>query len=152
MTASIEASQPQSSLSVDEARPNREAGTLTLSHAASLAELMTEMASAEAVVASRFHNVVCALRLAKPTVSVAYAPKNDDLMEQFGLGAFCQSIDTLDVDALISQLDEVISQHASSEPRMRATVERYADQLEAQFALLSQALLGETSVTQKVMT
>ena len=40
---------------------------------------------AEVVIASRFHNLICALRLARPTVSVGYAAKNRHLMEALGL-------------------------------------------------------------------
>ena len=41
----------------------------------SLDELMRQIASVDTVVASRYHNVLCALKLAKPTLSVGYAAK-----------------------------------------------------------------------------
>ena len=72
---------------VRQKHPDLGPGTLSVSPATTLEALMTEMASAQAVVASRFHNMVCALRMAKPTVSVAYAAKNDELMQDLGLGS-----------------------------------------------------------------
>lgn len=134
-----------------QARPQLGADVLAVSSAASLAALMTEMSSAEAVVASRFHNVICALRLAKPTVSIAYAPKNDVLMQDFGLGSACQSLESLDVALLHRQLDEVRREHSRREAAMEATLERYDTELGAQFAVLDQVLLGHTGVRQKVM-
>jgi polysaccharide pyruvyl transferase WcaK-like protein len=69
----------------------------------SLDDLMQQMAALDTIVATRYHNVVCALMLSKPTVSIGYAAKNDVLMADMGLAEFCQSIRSLDVDRLISQ-------------------------------------------------
>jgi polysaccharide pyruvyl transferase WcaK-like protein len=113
---------------------------------------MTEMSSAEAVVASRFHNIVCALLLAKPTVSVAYAAKNDELMQAFGLGAACQSLDHLDVQLLRVQLDQVLREHSHREVVMQATLNRYEVELEAQFRQLSREFLGHAPDRLSVMT
>ncbi len=54
------------------------------------------MSRAEVVVASRFHNVICALRLARPTISIGYAGKNHHLMRQMGLEDYSQDIEHLD--------------------------------------------------------
>jgi polysaccharide pyruvyl transferase WcaK-like protein len=48
----------------------------------SIDELMRQIASVDTVVASRFHNVLCAFKLAKPTLSVGYAAKFGVLMER----------------------------------------------------------------------
>ena len=69
----------------------------------SLDELMRQIASVDTVVASRFHNVLCALKLAKPTLSVGYAEKFDVLMAEMGLAEFCQSAHSLDAGRLIEQ-------------------------------------------------
>jgi polysaccharide pyruvyl transferase WcaK-like protein len=127
-------------------------GALSVSPAASLEALMTEISAAEAVVASRYHNVICALSLAKPTVSLAYAPKNDVLMRDFGLDGACQSLESLNVARLHSQLDEVRSAHRHRAAVMQRTVERYERELQAQFALLSESLLGKGTDRQKVTT
>ena len=55
------------------------------------------------IVATRYHNIVCALRLGKPLVSLGYAEKNDVLMTEMGVGRFCQHIERLDLDLLIEQ-------------------------------------------------
>src|SRR5262249_39800526 len=69
----------------------------------SLHDLMKQIALTDIVVATRFHNVVCALKLGRPTISIGYADKNDALLADMGLGDFCQHIESLDVDLLIKQ-------------------------------------------------
>jgi polysaccharide pyruvyl transferase WcaK-like protein len=75
-------------------RPGLGQGQLRVSEAESLAAIMSEMTVAEVVVASRFHNLICALKLGKPTVSLGYAGKNARLLSDFGLGEFSQAIDS----------------------------------------------------------
>ena len=69
----------------------------------SLYELMREMAPVGTIVAIRYHNVLCALKLGKPTLSLSYARKHDLLMADMGLSEFCQFANTFDVDRLIEQ-------------------------------------------------
>ena len=50
-----------------------------------LPELMRRMAQVDTVVGSRYHNVLGALKLSKPTLAVGYAIKHDVLMRDMGL-------------------------------------------------------------------
>ena len=77
------------------------------------------MIDTDIIVASRFHNVVCALKLSKPTISIGYEAKNDDLMEHMGLGAFCQHIERFDVDDLIQQFEALLLGKSLYEGRVR---------------------------------
>ena len=52
------------------------------------ADLMRAMAPAHIVLATRYHNVICALMLSKPTLSVGYGAKNAVLMEDMGLAEY----------------------------------------------------------------
>ncbi|ASR34012.1 hypothetical protein BAY61_02295 [Prauserella marina] len=103
----------------------------------SLPGLLGELSTVETVVASRYHNVLCALKLGKPTVSIGYAAKNDVLMADANLAEFCQRIRDLDVDRLIEQFTtaEKRSQDiAASLAEWNALQRR---RLDAQFAALS---------------
>jgi polysaccharide pyruvyl transferase WcaK-like protein len=51
--------------------PRRFQTCITVEKAASLAELMQQMQETDVVVASRYHNVVCALKLGLPTISLS---------------------------------------------------------------------------------
>ncbi|WP_406057010.1 polysaccharide pyruvyl transferase family protein [Kribbella sp. NBC_00889] len=118
-------------------RPDLDPSCLVAEPPRSLDELMEQMAALDTVVATRFHNVVCALMLSKPTVSIGYAGKNDVLMAGMGLAEFCQSIRTLDVDRLISQYTALESRRDVVGQAMddRNAVNRRL--LEEQYALLS---------------
>jgi polysaccharide pyruvyl transferase WcaK-like protein len=72
------------------------------------AQLLAQVALTDAVVATRFHNVIAALMMARPTVSIGYAEKNRELMDSFGLGSYCHSIERIDPERVVDDLYEVI--------------------------------------------
>lgn len=111
----------------------------------SFGDLMREMAPVGVVVATRFHNVICALRLAKPCICVGYAPKHEDLMAAMGQAAFCQRAQTLDVPLLIQQFTEL--ENRAEQVREVITQQNavQSGRLAEQFALLSAALLDTPS-------
>lgn len=80
---------------------------VTASGAASLAELTAEAAAADAVVATRYHNLVCALKAGTPTLSLSYAAKSDALMERMGLGAYRHPAREADADRLLEKFREL---------------------------------------------
>jgi polysaccharide pyruvyl transferase WcaK-like protein len=107
----------------------------------SLRDLMREIAPVGTVVAIRYHNVISALKLSKPTLSLSYATKHDVLMAGMGLSEFCLPARTVDVDQMIERFTQLQARSAE----LRATVsERNAttmQRVERQFALLSALLL-----------
>jgi polysaccharide pyruvyl transferase WcaK-like protein len=74
----------------------------------SLHDVMRQISDTDIVVATRFHNVVCALKLARPTISIGYEFKNDAVMTDMGLGEFCQKVDDLDLDLLQKHFTELL--------------------------------------------
>lgn len=84
-----------------------------------LDNLMHQMADTALVVASRFHNVVCALKMARPTISVGYEAKNEFVMRQFGQWAFCHHIEYFDGTQLLRQVEEQLSNRALRENAIR---------------------------------
>ena len=118
-------------------RPDLEPMWAVAEPVTSLEELMREMAHVSTVVAIRYHNVICALKLSKPTLSIGYARKHDLVMAGMGLSEFCQFASTFDVDRLIEQFTE-LKRRAAQLTRMMA--ERNAEKaqlLDHQFAELS---------------
>jgi polysaccharide pyruvyl transferase WcaK-like protein len=75
---------------------------------AMLRDVMDQIAQVDVVVATRFHNVLCALKGGKPTISLGYARKNDVLMAGFGLEAFCQHVEQFDLDILKRQFTDLV--------------------------------------------
>jgi polysaccharide pyruvyl transferase WcaK-like protein len=93
----------------DHAPPVANAGQLITERTASLHDLMPQINDTDIVIATRFHNVVCALKLAKPTISIGYEAKNEALMADFGLSRFNQFIEHLDVKQLELQAAELLA-------------------------------------------
>ena len=124
-------------------RPDLEPTCAVAKPVTSLAELMQEMAPVGSVVAIRYHNVLCALKLCKPTLSIGYAKKHDLLMADMGLSEFCQFANTLDVDRLIEQFTELQSRSAELTQTMAERNAEKARLLDKQFAELSAMLFPE---------
>ena len=113
----------------------------------SLDELMQQLASVDTVVATRYHNVLCALKVAKPTLSIGYATKFDVLMAEMGLAEFCQSARSLDVDRLIKQFTELESRSAQLRNTLTKRNAAKARLLDDQFATLSAVLFPAARAT-----
>ena len=113
---------------------------VTVARTASLADLMKEMAAADTVVATRYHNLVCALKVGAPTLAVSYSAKSDTLMAEMGLGEYCHPAREADADRILQQFRELERRSAE----VRATLSErnlvVARRVRHQFAALSAAL------------
>jgi polysaccharide pyruvyl transferase WcaK-like protein len=121
-------------------RPGMPAEQVTSVEASTFDEVAAALAPVGTVVAARFHNVICALRLCKPTISIGYAAKHDALMADMGLAEFCQSARALDVDRLILQFTDLESRAPELRTQIAERNAALAAQLETQFAVLSAVL------------
>ncbi|WP_406839256.1 polysaccharide pyruvyl transferase family protein [Streptomyces sp. AHU1] len=120
---------------------------VTVAEPASLADVMKETAAADSVVATRYHNLICALKAGTPTLALSYAAKSDALMAQMGLGAYCHPAREVDADRLLRQFREL--EERSAELRL-TLAERNQDavrQLDDQFDKLTAALFPATDRT-----
>jgi len=73
--------------------------------------LCAAVANTHVLVSSRYHNLVAALVSAVPAVSLSYADKNDELLESFGLGAYCQHIERFDIGVVLAHVEAILSDH-----------------------------------------
>jgi polysaccharide pyruvyl transferase WcaK-like protein len=122
------------------ARPDLPDGRLLFDEMSSLHDLMAQIAGTHVVVATRFHNIVCALKLGKPAISIGYADKNDVLMAEMGLGRFCQHVERLDLNLLIEQFDELITDRRRYERDIHHANLAFRERLDHQDALLAASL------------
>jgi polysaccharide pyruvyl transferase WcaK-like protein len=121
-------------------KPDLADGSVVFAPAHTLADVMQQMSDLDVVVATRFHNVVCALRMGKPTISIGYAVKNDALLGEMGLGAFCQHIEEFDVGRLEAQITRLISDRAGFERRIREAGKQFECKLREQESRLTSLL------------
>ncbi|MFJ1806819.1 MULTISPECIES: polysaccharide pyruvyl transferase family protein [unclassified Streptomyces] len=117
---------------------------VTAAEAASLAELMKEMAAADTVVATRYHNLICALKVGTPTLALSYAAKSDALMAQMGLAAYCHPAREVDTDRLLEQFRELEKRSAELRRTLTERNLAAAQRLQHQFTALTTALFPAT--------
>lgn len=102
----------------------------------SVNHLISQLAATDMVVATRFHNVLLALMLNKPVLSISYDQKNDSLMAAVGLGDYCQSIDTLDINRLVEQFLTLRHNTATLKPYIKQRTEEYRAALQDQYRFI----------------
>lgn len=87
-----------------------------------LSAVVRQMAACDAVVATRYHNVIGGILAGRPTVSLGYAEKNAEVMRSVGLGEYCQDLVSFDRQLLLAQLREVEQRWPELEPGVTAVV------------------------------
>jgi polysaccharide pyruvyl transferase WcaK-like protein len=122
--------------------PELSPSTVTAASVSSYSDVMKALRPVSCVVAIRYHNVLCSLKLSKPTISVGYSPKHDDLLADMGLGDFIQDVRTLEVDELKKRFSELEKRSAELQQIVAQRNAAKAELLEVQFRKLS-ALLFE---------
>ncbi|MQS01257.1 polysaccharide pyruvyl transferase family protein, partial [Streptomyces alkaliterrae] len=106
----------------------------------SLTDLMKEAAAADSVVATRYHNLVCALRVGTPTLALSYAEKSDALMARMGLDTYRHPARALDADRLLAQFEALEERSAGLRQILAKRNAEAAHRLERQFTALTAAL------------
>lgn len=125
---------------VRSSRPDLDPERVTAPVVSSLDDLMREMSAVRTVVATRYHNVLCAVKLAKPTLSIGYAKKNDVLMADMGLAEFCQRADSVDFNLLVEQFTALERQRDKLIRSMAERNQANAGELRRQFDVLSKVM------------
>ncbi len=110
----------------------------------SLHDVMAQMQAADIVVATRFHNFVCALRVGLPVISLGYLEKFDALAAEMGLSEYCTDVERFSVAWLIPQFERLLEERAVRAVRIRETVEHYTRQLAIQESLLRSYILDRS--------
>lgn len=103
-------------------------------------ELLRELSQVGIFIGTRYHNVVSALRLSKPTIAIGYSAKFDVLMKEMGLARYCQSARSVDLDRLVEQFNDM-EQHVSDLRQLLLERNRaVAADLDRQFSLITTLL------------
>jgi polysaccharide pyruvyl transferase WcaK-like protein len=127
-------------------RPDLDDDLVGIASAASFVDVARDMAAVGMVVATRYHNVVCALKLGKPTIALGYSEKFRTLMASMGQSDFCASASRLDVDKLSSLFAELESRAAEVRQAIAERNVAIAELIDRQFAALSAALFPATNL------
>lgn len=117
-------------------RPDLPSGQVVAEPVVTFADIVSQMAQVSSVVATRFHNLVAALMLARPTIAISYSPKHDALMADMGVGEFCQPAKAIDNNELIGKFGELEKRSAEVRQTLREHYAANVAQLDEQYALL----------------
>ncbi|MGZ9225110.1 MAG: polysaccharide pyruvyl transferase family protein [Anaerolineales bacterium] len=99
-------------------------------------ELFNQVAQTDLVIASRFHNVLCALLLERPVISLSYHEKNDFLMKEMGLGHYCQHIEHFTTERLTEQFSSCIQENDRIVRQIHDQLDSYRNLLDEQYKML----------------
>ncbi len=128
-------------------RPGLDDSWVVAEPVATFSDIMQALEPLGAVVATRFHNLVAAVMLSKPTIAVGYSAKHSALMADMGLAEFSYSVHSLDVDALTDQFLEMERRSEQLQDFLSARTAEKAALLERQFDELDLVVFG-SSVTE----
>ena len=110
-----------------------------------IGDLMQQTALVDTVVATRYHSVLCALKLGKPTLALVYGKKSNFLMADMGLPSFCQPVKSFDVARLIEQFEQLESHSTELRQMLKENSSARKALADQQFADLSKDLFPAAS-------
>jgi polysaccharide pyruvyl transferase WcaK-like protein len=96
-------------------------------------ELLLELVTTDLVVATRFHNVLLALLLGKPVISISFHQKCASLMEEMGLSEYSLDIEHLRADELIERFQKMKDNAETLKAIIEKRSEEMRQSLEGQF-------------------
>ena len=100
----------------------------------SVERLIAQLAEADLVVGTRFHNILLAMMLNKPVIALSYHEKIASLMAEMGMADYCQNVDELDVDVLVERFLELEKNAGIVKTAMERKVEHHRKALDEQYA------------------
>ncbi len=125
---------------VHQQRPDLEPSTVHATTVSSLADVMQALGTVGAVVAIRYHNVVGALKLGKPTLAISYAPKHTALMTDVGMSEFCVPVSSMRTSQLVERFTDLERRSDEVSGVLAHDMSAYSSRLDTQFAELSAML------------
>lgn len=99
-------------------------------------QLLPQIAAADVVVATRFHNVLLSLLLDKPVLAISFHRKCDSLMNQMGLAKYCHDINHMSTAALIEQFVDLEKNAEQLKPVVRQRIAESRKAVDEQYDLI----------------
>jgi polysaccharide pyruvyl transferase WcaK-like protein len=100
----------------------------------SLNDLLGQIAGADFVVATRFHNILLAMVLEKPVIAISFHHKCDSLMRQLGVERYSEDINVLSAGKLIRQFQDLERDNTGLKDLFRHRACAAHDVLEQQYS------------------
>ena len=123
-------------------RPELDDSCVVAEPVSTFSDIMEALEPLGALVATRFHNLVAAVMLSKPTIAVGYSSKHSSLMSDMGLAEFSYSVQSLEVGALTEQFLEMERRSEQLRKSLSIRTAEKAALLERQFDELDAVVFG----------
>jgi polysaccharide pyruvyl transferase WcaK-like protein len=127
-------------------RPELDDSWVVAEPVANFHDVMEAMEPLGAVIATRYHNLIAALKLSKPTIALGYSRKHHALMSDIGLAEFSHSVESPDIRALTDQFLEMERCSGQLRQSLLANNAEKAEGLERQFDQLDEVLFGQSTL------
>jgi len=106
----------------------------------SVDDLLSQLSRTDLVVATRFHNVLLALLLNKPAISISFHQKCESLMSGMGLSEYCQDIKNLNAETLIRQFGDLRKDAPRLKYLIKEKTEQFRSDLDEQYKVILEEL------------
>jgi polysaccharide pyruvyl transferase WcaK-like protein len=127
---------------VRSSRPGLAPERLTPYYPTTYEEVTGLLGPVAAVVATRLHNLLFALKLGKPTIALSYARKIDSMMADLGLGEYCLPVGSIDTEALKALFTDVEMRRDEISREVEKVVAECSQAARAQLTELSEVLFS----------
>jgi polysaccharide pyruvyl transferase WcaK-like protein len=138
---------------VHQERPDLDPSLVHSADVSSLADVMEALRPVGAVVAMRYHNVVGALKLCKPTIAIGYAPKHAALMADIGVPEMCLPVSSMSTTQLKARYTDLVRRSDEVSGILADHLSDFSSRLDTQFVelsgLLTSAARHETSASDR---
>jgi polysaccharide pyruvyl transferase WcaK-like protein len=112
--------------------------------ATSVEQLVSQLAATDLVVATRFHNVLLALALNKPVISISFHHKSVSLMRAMDLPDYSMEMSDLDASRLIEKFQALEGNAATLKASITRKTDEFRNQLDRQYRLIFGDARGHT--------
>ena len=103
---------------------------------ASVADVLSQVAATDFVVATRFHNIVFGFLCGKPVISIAFHHKCESLMAVMGMADYCLGISGLKADRLIDTFRRLEANEHTLKTLIKTRVASFRHALDQQYEII----------------
>ncbi len=108
--------------------------------ASSVEDVLSQIASTDIVVATRFHNVLFSFLCTKPVISISFHHKCVSLMSAMGMSEYCLDINDLESSNLIEKFCDLERNSDRIKSSITEEVRQFREALDRQYELIFAAI------------
>lgn len=98
--------------------------------------LLSQITTAEIIVATRFHNILLALLCNKPVIAISFHHKCHSLMAAFGLSEYCLDLESINFEMLIEKFCKLRQNASVLKAGIREKAGRLRQELDDQYDII----------------